>query len=107
MLVGVSEDVKQEVVIFGQQLIVALNILKYYNDVYNKYKSECLPSIDKLKELGVTADELVKYLNTIKNDEQFSYSFMLNYYGNPLFRYGVTSKEKCMEYVNKMVKEIY
>ena len=52
-------------------------------DLFQAHKFKMLPTaIKNLKTMGITPDKVADYLITIKDDTQFSYSYMLNYYGH-------------------------
>lgn len=106
VLVDVNDsDLKRELIIFAQQLIITLNILQYKPALFQAHKFKILPnSIKKLKELGITPDEAADYLITIKDDIQFSYSYMLNYYGNAE---SVGSKQDNAKYVKSSTKYVF
>jgi serine/threonine protein kinase len=105
ILENVKEDIKREILIFGQQLIVTLNTYNTISSLYNIHKLKIIPTaINKLKDLGITSQEVGDYLSTVKDDTTFSYSYMLNYYGNRNF---VPTKHVCIKYMKDMINEMF
>jgi hypothetical protein len=75
---NLKENIKREIIIFGQQLMVTMFIIMPKNEIYQKYKLKFLPSATKnLKEHGITSQQVGYYLSTINH-----YPYYLNYYGN-------------------------
>jgi hypothetical protein len=119
ILEKLKEDEKREILIFGQQLIVTLNTFRTLGYLFQKYKFQMLPSaIKNLKKRGITPQEVGDYLSTVKDDTQLSYSYMLNYYGNPKFvpndyitpkgSIGFkTTKKECIAYMKRKINEMF
>lgn len=115
ILTDLDDELKREIIIFGQQLLVTYYIEHYFkydkerfwetwkskvnrkqkkildkfehtfkmvdwvNYLYQKYKTKMLPTaIKKLKDLGVTPEQVAKHLISIKKNIEYSYTYMLN-----------------------------
>lgn len=122
ILTELDDTIKREIIIFAQQLMITLYLKKYdipdlkddeedddddyaLTIIFKTFTFQTLPTaIEKLKERGITSQQVGEYLITIKDDIEYSYSYMLNLYTNLII---TETKEERDTYVKKMTDKIF
>jgi hypothetical protein len=113
VLPELSPEIKKEVILFAQQLIIYGYYRNAYTFFHSEYTDKCIPlGIDKILKMTAGGQELVKllpqYLNKIGNKYSMNYGFMLDYYGySEDDRLNNIQKPKFIEHIVNEVIDIY